>query len=151
MLEFIEKVTNRIDKKHGYSLYRCHCGKTKEIRNHHVNKGISTSCGCYQKSRLKEAALIHGMRFSREYRSWQSMKQRCLNPNHIAYASYGGRGITIHTPWIDSFENFYKDMGDRPEGYSIDRINNNDGYKPDNCKWSTHKEQSNNTRKSRIR
>lgn len=78
------------------------------------------------------------------YNSWQTMKQRCLNPNAPNYHRYGGRGITICESWIRSYDNFFADMGDRPEGTSIDRINNNGNYEPANCRWATALEQGRN-------
>jgi hypothetical protein len=82
------------------------------------------------------------------YNSWRSMKNRCLVPNNIAYHRYGGRGITIDPRWLGrtGFVNFLSDMGPRPEGKTLDRIDNDKGYRPDNCKWSTWKEQCNNRR-----
>lgn len=79
------------------------------------------------------------------YNSWCQMKQRCFNPNCISYPNYGGRGIKICERWL-KFENFYQDMGDRPEDKSLDRIDNDGNYEPNNCKWSTRKEQVNNRR-----
>jgi hypothetical protein len=76
----------------------------------------------------------HGKSWSGAWRSWTCMKQRCLNANCSKYQVYGGRGITICNEWL-KFENFYRDMGDRPAGYSIDRINNDGNYEKDNCRW----------------
>ncbi len=83
---------------------------------------------------------------STEYQSWSGMKRRCINKTNHAYSRYGGRGINICDRWITSFENFYSDMGHKPEGYSIERINNDGNYEPDNCKWATPAEQSKNKR-----
>lgn len=85
------------------------------------------------------------------YPIWISMKARCNNLNHAAYPSYGGRGIKVCTEWANSFPNFLKDMGDKPtQKHSIDRINNDMGYLPDNCRWATMTEQSRNRRNSRF-
>lgn len=80
------------------------------------------------------------------YKTWISMKQRCYNPNSYGYTYYGGRGIIVCDRWKTSFKNFLEDMGERPEGHSLDRINNNGNYEPSNCRWATSKEQSNNKR-----
>jgi uncharacterized protein YggL (DUF469 family) len=80
------------------------------------------------------------------YQVWQGMKARCLNPNNPHYANYGGRNIKICNEWINNFTKFVQDMGERPVGYSIDRIDNNGDYTPNNCKWSTKKEQQRNRR-----
>ena len=96
-------------------------------------------------------AKTHGKCETSEYRSWESMKQRCFNSNHKNYLHYGGRGITICDRWLNSFENFFADMGLKPSSaYSIDRINNDGDYCPDNCKWSTKKEQQNNQRSNHL-
>lgn len=86
----------------------------------------------------------HGYSHSRTYKSWQSMKSRCLNPNSPDFLRYGGRGITVHCNWVVSFEAFLADMGERPEGLTLDRINNSIGYSPDNCRWVSRKNQSRN-------
>jgi len=92
---------------------------------------------------------IHGMYGTKTYCSWASMKQRCLNKKCNEYKDYGGRGITICREWM-KFENFYEDMGERLEGKTLDRIDNNGNYEPNNCKWSTPKEQNNNNRHNRY-
>ena len=94
-------------------------------------------------------AVRHGMRSTSTYSSWANILQRCTNQNSQAYERYGGRGITVCDRWRNSFENFYADMGERPEGTSIDRINNDSNYEPGNCRWATSTEQNNNRRERR--
>lgn len=89
-------------------------------------------------------------RYPGEYETWSGMIKRCYTQAHRAYANYGGRGIAVCDRWRESFENFHADMGDRPAGLSIDRIDNNGNYEPSNCRWATCKQQSRNTRKARL-
>ena len=118
-------------------LFRCDCGKEKIISVDKVKSGHTKSCGCFK--------LKHGMSRTKLHKSWQGMKQRCFNSNRKGYENYGGRGITVCNSWL-KFENFYRDMGKRPKGLSLDRIDNDKGYCKENCKWSTRKQQNNNTR-----
>ena len=87
---------------------------------------------------------------SREWNSWASMKKRCLDPNHEAFSRYAGRGITVCERWLNSFENFLADMGPRPIGKTLERIDNERGYHPDNCEWATPSKQMSNTRVSIV-
>jgi hypothetical protein len=86
----------------------------------------------------------HGMRYTSEYVIWIGMKNRCLNPKNKDYLRYGAKGITVCKIWADSFEQFYKDMGSKPEGFSIERIDNTKGYFPENCKWADRSTQQRN-------
>lgn len=100
-----------------------------------------------------EGLKIHGHANgkSTEYKTWRSMKSRCLNPKNPAYHNYGGRGIYVCPQWVNSFEVFLRDMGKKPtETHSIDRINNNGNYEPSNCRWATPLEQSSNLRTNRM-
>lgn len=129
----------------------CDCGNEIAIPAPSLNSGDAKSCGCYQKQRTSEASITHGLRRSSEYAIWNTMKQRCENPSNPAYKNYGGRGIDVCESWRNSFERFYSDMGSRPIGLTIERINNDGNYEPANCKWATYKEQAGNKRNTKCR
>jgi hypothetical protein len=129
----------------------CDCGSHTVVWGGHLRRGETKSCGCLHRELAKACATKHGMYGTREYRSWQGMKQRCCNPEHVAYESYGGRGITVCEEWRLSFEAFFADMLERPPGTSLDRINNDGNYEPGNCCWSDAKQQAENRRPQRAR
>lgn len=125
----------------------CDCGNECSPRMDTVLAGNCISCGCMVNAFNRNGATVDGKKQTVEYSTWAGMRSRCNDPKDKAYHRYGGRGIKVCERWND-FINFLSDMGEKPEGHSIERINNDLGYSPENCKWATHIEQSRNKRTS---
>lgn len=124
----------------------CDCGTEQVVQAGCLNYGATKSCGCLR----RELYTTHGMSKHPIFNAWRDMLARCATLSHKSFHNYGGRGIKVCPRWLNSFENFYADMGDRPsEKHSLDRINNDGNYEPGNCKWSTQREQTRNTRRNR--
>ena len=137
----------------GKWICRCSCGVEKEVWVDKLARGDTVSCGHVRVARTKERNTKHGHTkrgASRpsSYQVWHGIRQRCENPNSPAYPKYGGRGIVVDPSW-HAFAQFYSDMGDRPEGLTLERRNNDGPYSKDNCYWATRKAQARNTRRTR--
>jgi len=126
-------------------LVRCDCGVEKRMSLGSLTKGTTRSCGCLRSIN----ATTHGQVSTPTYRSWRSMVGRCRNEGYAHYDRYGGRGIKVCDRW-DKFENFYADMGDRPKGYTLDRIDPAGNYEPTNCRWLDKSGQRRNQRKPSL-
>lgn len=140
-LMFVALSDKRGDNNRLFGKFSCDCGTVIEFAAGRVLNGHRTHCGCLTD---RGAHRTHGMRYSPEYSSWQSMKARCLDPDNKDYPKWGGRGITIYPEWVSSFEAFYAHIGARPEGTTIDRIDNSKNYEPGNVRWATAEEQQRN-------
>ena len=128
----------------------CSCGSTVIVIGSKLLTGHTRSCGCLVSETTRKNRMSHGKSESRTYAAWCNMKQRCLNRSNNHYRYYGGRGIQICERWKNSFESFLADMGQRPIGLTLDRINNDGNYEPGNCRWTDTFTQARNTRKNRI-
>lgn len=145
----VERAASR--KGATYWVCQCDCGTVKEVQLSHLRNGTTQSCGCYRDEVKGQQSLKHGHwtngKASLTYVSWQDMKLRVLSPNDVAYHNYGGKGVTICDRWLESFEAFLEDLGERPsKKHTLDRIDPNGNYEPGNVKWSTILEQNRNKR-----
>lgn len=135
------------------ALCLCDCGTQKTVVVEHLRSGDTGSCGCKKVDSNKTVPLIHGAArrstTNATYIAWLNMKARCYSKNRPDYHRYGGRGIAVCDRWRNSFANFFADMGERPSGMTLDRINNNGNYEPGNCQWATRGHQTENREKTR--
>jgi hypothetical protein len=142
------KIAGRASDKHIIWECKCDCGNSHKALASSIRRGHTTQCKDCKNKLLSEKSKTHGMRYSHEYRVWQAIKSRCLNKNSKDYKKYGAIGISMYLPWVNSFEEFYKYVGKSSKELSIDRIDNNKGYEPNNVRWATRSQQQRNKKNS---
>lgn len=156
-LVVIERLPNN---KHGGAMWLCECdcgsGKPVATSSNHLRMGDCKSCGCLYTEHTKKIAArtTHGKSYTNTYRRYHNIKSRCHNPSVPSFKDYGARGIALHPEWRDNFDAFYEYVSRLPHfgepGYTLERINNDNGYEPDNVRWATRAEQNCNTRRNQL-
>lgn len=139
--------------RHVYWHCRCDCGTERSYRSDVLTRGVAKSCGCLAKELIAARSFKHGACLNGKtngdaiYATWKGMKQRCLDVRHPAYKHYGGAGIVVCSRWLENFQAFLEDMGERPIGFSLDRIDPFENYEPSNCRWADAKTQARNQKR----
>mgnify|MGYP006871981469 CR=1 FL=1 len=131
-------------------LCRCDCGAIRSVTGNALQRGKTQSCGCLARALASTRNSTHRLTATPTYWSWQAAKERCYNPRNHKYPSYGERGILVCDRWRNSFEAFIADMGERPVGMTLDRIDPDMHYSPDNCRWATPRQQALNRKSQRL-
>lgn len=132
-----------------YWLCRCDCGTEGLVDRSNLRSGQSQSCGCIGLEAIQRR-VTHGYSRTPTYQAWRAMKERCGNPKTNSFHRWGGRGIRVCERWQSSFENFLADMGEKPPGLTVDRIDNDGDYEPGNCRWATRQQQAKNRSTARL-
>jgi hypothetical protein len=137
--------------KHGQPQWRCvcDCGGQRVVLANALRSGLTVSCGCRRQETLTAGRLRHGLSGHSAYKTWKAMISRCYDEADKDYSGYGGRGVLVCDRWLE-LESFIADVGEKPRGQSLERMDNSKGYSPENCRWATPREQGANKRNNNI-